>query len=70
VDPADLGRVDQPVLVVAGEKDELIGDPRPLADAIPGAELVVIPGANHISAVTQERYKGAVLEFLVEHGAR
>lgn len=70
VDPSELGQVDKPVLVVVGEKDDLVGDPRPLAGAIPGAELVVIPGKDHLTAVPHELYKAAVVRFLAEHGCR
>lgn len=43
-----LDRIDAPVLVLAGERDEkfaAIG--RRLADALPGAELQLVPGAGH-----------------------
>lgn len=66
--PAELARVEKPVLVVVGEKDDLVGDPRPLADAIPGARLVLIPGKDHLTAVPDRRYKQAVLEFLSQSG--
>jgi len=70
VDPADLGHVDKRVLVVAGEKDELVGDPHSLADAIPGAECVVVPEADHLTAVVHEDYKAAVLRFLAGNARR
>jgi pimeloyl-ACP methyl ester carboxylesterase len=66
VTPEQLARVEKPVLVVAGEKDDLVGDPQPLADAIPGARLVLIPGKDHLTAVPDRRYKRAVLDFLSE----
>jgi pimeloyl-ACP methyl ester carboxylesterase len=66
----ELARVEVPVLVVVGENDDLVGDPRPLSDAIPGSRLVLIPGKDHITAVPDRRYKKAVLEFLSEHGGR
>lgn len=66
----ELARVEKPVLVVVGEKDDLVGDPRPLSDAIPGSRLVVIPGKDHLTAVPDRRYKRAVLDFLSESGGR
>ena len=45
----DLGAIDRPTLVVAGEHDPYC-PPRAsemIASAIPGAELVVVPGAGH-----------------------
>jgi pimeloyl-ACP methyl ester carboxylesterase len=66
----ELARVEKPVLVVVGERDDLVGDPRPLADAIPGSRLVLIPDKDHLTAVPDRRYKQAVLDFLSESGAR
>ena len=66
VTPEELARVEKPVLVVVGEKDELVGDPRRLRDAIPGSRLVQIPGKDHLTAVADRRYKKAVLDFLSE----
>ena len=54
-DTADvLGRVDRPTLVLVGEHDGVTGGPESalLARSIPGARLVVLPGAGH-SAVTE-----------------
>jgi pimeloyl-ACP methyl ester carboxylesterase len=45
----DLGRIDCPTLVIHGEADVLV-DPsggRATAAAIPGAELMTLPGAGH-----------------------
>jgi pimeloyl-ACP methyl ester carboxylesterase len=64
VTPEELGRVDTPVLIVVGEKDELVRDPRPLAEAIPSARLVIIPDKDHLTTVPDHRYKEAVLDFL------
>ena len=64
---ARLPGVRVPTLVVVGELDVLTppADARELAGLIPGAELVVVPGAGH--AVMLERpaaYNRAVLDFL------
>ncbi|MFB6171303.1 MAG: alpha/beta fold hydrolase [Haloarculaceae archaeon] len=64
MDPARLASVVAPVLVVAGGEDDLVGDPGPLADAIPGATAVVIPGRDHLSAVDDPRHRAAVRSFL------
>ena len=61
---ADLARIAAPVLVVAGEKDTLIGNPQRLADLIPGAELLVVPGRDHLNTVGDRRFKETVLRFL------
>jgi pimeloyl-ACP methyl ester carboxylesterase len=68
VTPEELARVQKPVLIVVGEKDDLVGDPRPLADAIPGSRLVLIPDRDHLTAVPDRRYKQVVLDFLSECG--
>jgi 3-oxoadipate enol-lactonase len=45
-----LGAIDLPTLVVVGDADEVIppAESGHLASAIPGAQLVVIPGAGHL----------------------
>ena len=68
VNAADLARIRVPVLVVAGENDTLVGDPRGVVDLIPGAQLVIVPGRDHLSTVGDRRYKHAVVEFLQQHG--
>jgi pimeloyl-ACP methyl ester carboxylesterase len=67
VTPEALAGIAVPVLVIAGGADTLIGDPKPLADAIPGAELEVIPDRDHLNVVNHHRYKAAVLAFLGRH---
>jgi len=61
---AALGRIDRPTLVVAGARDELAGDPQVLADAIPGAKGVVLPGCDHFTAIPHALFKSAVFDFL------
>ena len=60
----ELAKIRVPVLVVAGEKDDVAGDVQTLVDAIPGARGVTLPGRNHMNAVGDRGYKDAVLEFL------
>ncbi|MEQ9146419.1 MAG: alpha/beta fold hydrolase [Parvibaculaceae bacterium] len=62
--PADLAAVEVPVLVVAGERDEIAGDPAPLAAAFAHGEAVAIPKRDHMRTVGDPAYKKAVLEFL------
>lgn len=65
--PLDVGALqslDMPVLVVAGSRDQLAGDPQALADAIPGAKSVTLPGCDHFSAIPHALYKAAVFDFL------
>jgi pimeloyl-ACP methyl ester carboxylesterase len=65
----NLGRVSlaglpMPVLVVAGARDEIAGDPQALADVIPGAKAVALPGCDHFSAIPHALFKAAVFDFL------
>lgn len=69
-----LGQIRAPTLVITGAEDVLIPaeNSRLLADRIPGAELVIIPGVGHgYSLEAQEVADAAVLDFLRRHsGAR
>jgi pimeloyl-ACP methyl ester carboxylesterase len=69
LEAGDFTGVDLPVLVVVGRDDDLIGNPRVLADAIPDARLEVIPGRDHLSVVPSRAYKEAVLRFWGEDPA-
>jgi pimeloyl-ACP methyl ester carboxylesterase len=60
----ELGTIRVPVLVVAGEKDDVAGDVGTLVSAIPGASGVTLPGRNHMNAVGDRGYREAVLAFL------
>ncbi|TWD79142.1 pimeloyl-ACP methyl ester carboxylesterase [Kribbella amoyensis] len=48
-----FGRITAPVLVVAGAEDATFGvaETRVMAEAIPGAEFVVLPAAAHLAAL-------------------
>ncbi len=59
-----LAAIKVPVLVVAGEADDVAGAVQPLVDMIPSAKGVVLPGRNHMNAVGDKGYKLAVLGFL------
>lgn len=61
---ADLGRIEVPVLVVAGGDDKVAGPVEPLAAAIPGARGVTLPGRGHMNAVGDRRFMAEVIAFL------
>jgi len=65
-DRARLAAIRTPILIVVGERDEIAHDANRLADQIPGARLVTIPGRDHMSAVPARQFKDAALEFLAE----
>ncbi|NUP73674.1 MAG: alpha/beta fold hydrolase [Sinomonas sp.] len=54
----------QPVLLVAGEKDERAAGLEAIHGLVPSAQIVVIPGRNHVNAVTARAFKQAAIEFL------
>jgi pimeloyl-ACP methyl ester carboxylesterase len=61
---AELSTLNVPVLVVAGERDELAGDPAGLANAFPDGRAVSLPGCDHFSAIPHALYKATVFDFL------
>ena len=58
-------RIARPVLAIAGELDVSAPGTRYLGENIPGAKLVMIPQAAHISNLEQpEAFNRALREFL------
>jgi pimeloyl-ACP methyl ester carboxylesterase len=68
---ADLARIDVPTLVIVGEHEPrttIVGS-REWASWIPGAELVVLPGAHHAAPrEAAPAWNAAVQDFLGRHG--
>jgi len=65
---AGLRQARNPVLIVNGANDHPYVDSAPaLAKLIPGAQLVTIPGTDHLSTVPDPRFKQAVVEFMDRH---
>jgi pimeloyl-ACP methyl ester carboxylesterase len=60
----DVAMLRVPVLVAVGTDDQIAGPAKPLADAIPGAEALDIPGRDHMKAVGDRVFKNGVLDFL------
>ena len=63
-EPDRLAQVTTPVLLVVGEDDDIADEAPRLRDSLPAAELVVLAGRNHMSAVPAREFKEASLEFL------
>jgi 3-oxoadipate enol-lactonase len=61
-----LGELDVPTLVVHGEEDRLVapGNGSLLAEAIPGAELLMLPGAAHLYPTDAPEADRQVARFL------
>ena len=65
-----LGRITSPTLVLHGELDALVppDNGRILADRIPGAELVIVPEANHLLGTDQpEQVSELLVKWLDRH---
>jgi len=63
-DPARLSRIQTPILVVVGERDDLARDAPELVELIPSSRLFTIPGRDHMGAVPAREFKTAAIDFL------
>jgi pimeloyl-ACP methyl ester carboxylesterase len=63
LDPADLAKIDRPVLVVLGDRD-FAGPADPLLEALPNATFVPLRGCDHFGTPKDFRFIDAALEFL------
>jgi pimeloyl-ACP methyl ester carboxylesterase len=66
-----LHRISAPTLVVHGDSDVVIPprNARVIADAIPGAELRLWPGAGHLFATDEPRADHDIARFLRRHSS-
>ena len=64
VDRTRLGAITTSVLVVIGDRDELVTGTQDLVEMIPTARLVTVPGRDHLGTVPAHEFKQAALEFL------
>jgi pimeloyl-ACP methyl ester carboxylesterase len=62
--PARLAQIKTPILVVAGDRDDIASLAPELVELIPTARLVTIAGRDHMSAVTAREFKEAAVDFL------
>ena len=54
-----------PILIVNGEDDEpYVSSAHSFAETLPDARVEILPGCDHLSAVSNSRFKDVVLEFL------
>jgi pimeloyl-ACP methyl ester carboxylesterase len=63
LDVQKLAEVRCPVLILVGRQHRGAGSPDKLAAAIPGSQVVKVPG-GHITAVVDPAFKRAIVEFL------
>jgi pimeloyl-ACP methyl ester carboxylesterase len=64
LDQDAMRRLDMPVLVVAGEGDDLAGSPEALAKMFPLGHGVTLRGCDHFSAIPHGSLKATVFDFL------
>ena len=63
--PADLAKLTVPTLVIAGTKDMIREKhTRLIADSIPNARLILLPGDHFVANKNPEAFNRAVLDFL------
>jgi pimeloyl-ACP methyl ester carboxylesterase len=62
-EPAALGDIAVPTLVVTGDADALVGSPAALARRIPGASYRVLRG-NHLTAVSDPAFASSIADFI------
>jgi pimeloyl-ACP methyl ester carboxylesterase len=67
--PDDPSSIKVPVLVLAGDKDLLVGSPDELARRVPGASAKVVSG-DHLTAVYDPAFRKAIVDFLDGVGRR
>jgi pimeloyl-ACP methyl ester carboxylesterase len=63
-DEAAIKRLHLPMLLVVGEHDGALAAARRLESLVPHAELEVLAGEDHLTAVGSSEFKDLVLEFL------
>jgi pimeloyl-ACP methyl ester carboxylesterase len=62
----EVGRISAPALIGVGTRDEVAGPARELAELMPNARALDIPGRDHNLAVGDRAHKEGVLAFLAE----
>ena len=66
VRPEELARIQNPTLVVAGNKDMILErHTRLIAHSIPGAKLAILPGDHFVANKNPEAFNDMVLRFLL-----
>ncbi len=66
ITPDMLAELNLPVLIAAGTEDVIAGPALALMPLIPGAQVLDIPGRDHMKAVGDRVYKDGVLKFFNE----
>ena len=56
--------VEVPTLVAAGDRDEITDDTKWWASRLPRGEHLLLPGRNHLNAITSATFRSAAVDFL------
>lgn len=64
ISEADISQIKCPALVAVGTKDDIAGSPDKLANLMENAEVLEIPGRDHMLAVGDKVHKQGVVDFL------
>jgi len=64
----EAARIDVPVLIAVGTRDDVAGSAQALGDIIPHSQVLDIPNRDHMRAVGDKVYKDGVLDFLSRRG--
>jgi pimeloyl-ACP methyl ester carboxylesterase len=67
VNEEELRSLSVPVLQVVGGEDPLRVGVEAMAELVPNLQLVIIPGADHLTTLPHPELKRALLEFLRSH---
>lgn len=70
ITPDVLATINVPVQVAVGTEDVIAGSGRELAELINGAQVLDIPGCDHMKAVGDRHYKEGVISFLAAHSIK
>ena len=68
-----LPGIEAPTLIIVGDEDKVlpVAQSQALADTIPGAQLVVVESAGHLTNIeTPERFNAILTDFLDRHANR
>jgi pimeloyl-ACP methyl ester carboxylesterase len=63
---AEVASITTPTLIAVGTRDDVAGSAQDLADLMPNARALDIPGRDHNLAVGDKVHKQGVLAFLAE----
>jgi pimeloyl-ACP methyl ester carboxylesterase len=58
-----------PLAVIIGADDPFVADAQRLSDAVPNTQVVIIPAADHETAIGHPKFGEALLDFLLKQSA-